>query len=160
LRLDAFLLADHSAVSEGKLYVNGGGVTRLNVPTIPFAIPSLSVIVRYLIEGPEDHREHAVGVRLETPSGVNVFPAEPVGRADVGPPSGAPDEEQFLQLSLNFGGVPIVELGTYVLSAMLNDEVMRRMTLPVVLVDGGSPQGPSRAERRRQERDHRRRRGA
>lgn len=154
MRLDAFLLSDHAAVAEGKLYVNGGGITRLNVPVIPFVMPTLSVLVRYLVEGPEDFGEHSMALRLETPSGVNLLPEEPVGSMIVArAPAAVDDEEHFLQMSLNFSGVPIIEKGVHLLSAFLDDELTRQMTLPVVLVEGGviAPP-PNRAERRRQER--------
>lgn len=157
MRLDAFMLADHAQAAEGKLYINGGGITRLNVPIIPFAIPSLTVIVRYVVENSDDYGDHELGLRLVTPSGVDLFPEESLGNARVEPvPGAAEGEEHVLQLCLSFGGVPIIEQGIHELSTILDGELTRRMTLPVVLLDAGAgtvgaPAG-NRAERRRQER--------
>jgi hypothetical protein len=157
LRLDAFLLADYAANAEGKLYVSGGGISRLNLPMFPFFVPMLSVVTRFVVEDEADYRPHTVRVRLESPDGVELIPGD-AASFDVDRPTGmAEGEERSLQLVLNYGGIPILEEGIYTLTVELDDEVRRRMTLPAVHVPPpAEPRKQNRAERRQQERTARR----
>lgn len=138
MRLDSFLIADHAvAAPDGKLYVNGGGITRLAVPRAGTVIPYLTIALRFLAT-PDDVGQHMFALRLQTPEGIHLFPpdARPI---EVSPSNTVPDEEIYVQVVASFGGLPVVTTGTYTLSVELDGEVIREMKLPVVEVGVPDP---------------------
>lgn len=140
MRLETFLLADHAAAApDGKLYINGGGITRLAAPTIPFAVPLLSVILRFQTTE-SDTGEHWILLRLQDPNGVDLLPADPSQMPEV-TTSGLKDEEHYVQIVMSFGGLPILNAGTYKFSVELDGKTVREVTLPVVLA--GDSSGPA-----------------
>jgi hypothetical protein len=157
LRLDAIILADHAAAAEGKLYIHGGGITRINVPFVPFAVPMLAIVLRYMIETPEDRAPHTVEMQFQTPGGVHLFPDGSAHVAAIPKPTSpqfAEGEEQYFQAVLAVGSVPIIETGLHTFSVLWDGEVVREFAIPVVLMepDASAASPPNRAERRRQER--------
>lgn len=152
MRLDTILIADHAASTpDGKMYINGAGITRLNVPMLPFALPLFAVVARWKVE-PEDVGSHSLLVRVVSPSGIDLLPSESVPVDVVENPTSVEGEERHLQMAMNFGGLPVLEEGVYTLSIEMDGEVQREVTLPVVAVAEHSVPTPNRAERRRQER--------
>jgi len=148
------MLADHAVVAEGKIYVNGGGITRINVPVLPFAVPMLSMVLRYMIEGPGDRAAHTLEMQFETPSGISLFPEASIDVVIPESANRAPGEEEYAQTLVTMGGVPIIETGIHKYSVWWDGELVRAFALPVVLTEGveaPAPQ-PNRAERRRQQR--------
>lgn len=85
MRFDFALLADAAQVVDGKLYVHGGGLTRLNAASLPWVQP-LSVCMRLgpdahddlsrewqfevVVIGPEDNPifAHRTPIRLQQPA--------------------------------------------------------------------------------------------
>jgi hypothetical protein len=131
LNLETFLLADHAAAApDRKLYINGAGITRLTAPTVPFALPFLSVVLVFGI-GHSDVGEHWLLVRLQDPQGIEMLPPDPTGIL-VPEPEGPEDEEHFVQVVMSFGGVPILALGTYRFTVELDGKSIRTFRLPVV----------------------------
>lgn len=151
MRLDTVMIADHAVAAEGKLYISGGGITRINVPFVPFAVPVLSIILRYKIETPGDRGRHELEMQLETPSGARLLPEGPMGIDPIPkPPNLAPGEEQYVQAVFSLGGVPIIEVGLHTLTVAWDGEQLREFKIPVVLIQGdGAQPPPNRADRRR-----------
>jgi hypothetical protein len=73
MRFDFALLADFAQMIDGKLYVQGGGLTRVTAPTVPFAVP---VAIAMRIE-PEPDAQVAGVSELEVsvigPDGDTIF---------------------------------------------------------------------------------------
>ncbi|MDQ3630024.1 MAG: hypothetical protein M3417_01850 [Actinomycetota bacterium] len=126
------LLADHAAVSEGKLFINGGGITRFNVPSLPFAIPTLSVVIRMLAdEG--DHGDHRLLLEFLNPDNVQTMPPEPaIVTVSPPPPEVVPGEEYYIQVVASFGGLPILRSGVHRFRMSWDEERIRELTLPVI----------------------------
>ena len=58
MRLKALLVADHASVdASGKIYVNGGGITRLTTP-LPGILPFLSLLALFVVDEDDLHQEH------------------------------------------------------------------------------------------------------
>lgn len=145
------MLADYAVAVEGKLHVNGAGITRLTPPEVPFFLPLLSLVARWRLDGREDAGKHELTLRFQTPDGTDLIPSEPVPIEQRDPYATAlPGEEVFMQLVFNFGAILLPVEGIYRFSVQLDGEVVRDMALPVVVTK--SPPPPNRAERRRQER--------
>lgn len=151
MRLDAVMLADHASVAEGKLYIHGGGITRFQVPSLPFAIPTLSVILRFKPQ-PGDIGNHRIRLAFINPDGLQTLPPDPldvaIGRGD-GLLEG---EEEFTQFVMSFAGLPLLAAGLHTLRISWDDDVLREFSIPVVLLEGAPVPTPNRAERRRQQR--------
>jgi hypothetical protein len=67
--LQAFLTADHAAVVEGKLYVNGGCWNGLNFPTFPHPLPPGTIVVVIEVPFAKYNADHDFGLTLEDPDG-------------------------------------------------------------------------------------------
>jgi hypothetical protein len=135
MQLDSFLLADAATPAGGKLYIHGGGITRINVPEVPFMLPTLAVVVRLLVGPDEAAIEHVLQLGLSDPAGEPVIPAASVPIPAEGTQLDAADgEERFVQLALGFIGIVFHRVGIHRLSMSLDGELIRTMTMPVVLL--------------------------
>jgi hypothetical protein len=138
MRLNALLLADAvSAPPDGKFYIHGGGLTRLSVPVLPFAIPQLGVLVR-LESGPEEiGKIHEFAFELVDPDG-NPVAALPRFTAEVPPPlPGMPEpeegEQRFVVLGLNLAGITVGRRGLHQFRFLLDGEELGAIPLPVTV---------------------------
>lgn len=141
MRLDTFLLADHAvAAADGKIYINGAGVTRLDTPGVPFVVPVLSVVLRFSVT-PDDVGDHRIELQLTNPLGQELFPKGP-SLITVQPPGTDrhPDEEMHAQAVFVLGGIPILAEGTHTLTVRLDGRTVKKFKLPVVV---GNPPGQS-----------------
>ena len=134
MELDSFLLADAASVADGKLYVHGGGITRIAAPELPWVHPQLAIVIRLRLD-PDDLQDKGatLQVRLFAPDGSFVVP-----NADVPLPAGqrtpkAEGEEGFAQVVLTVAPVPFEREGTYLLEVALDGRPIREMRIPVVL---------------------------
>jgi hypothetical protein len=137
VKLDLFMLADAAKALEHRLYVHGGGVTRIDVAAVPSLQPQLALVARFRID-PEDYeRTHRFSLEITDPAGAPAGATEPF---DVPPPAEKPQfvegEEAYLQLALTFGPLLLIREGIYRLQFAVNGEVVRTMTLPVFVRDG------------------------
>ena len=64
-QVTAFFPADHAAVAEGKLYVNGGVWDRLNFPVYPQLVPQVSLVAVVRVPYRAYHQDHKFEMRLE-----------------------------------------------------------------------------------------------
>jgi hypothetical protein len=132
VRLETCFLADAASGHEGKLYVHGGGITRLTPPVFPFMVPMLAVVVRLEAELSDYEGTHEIGLTLLDPTGESVLPPVAV-TSHLGPtPEFVDGEEQYIQLTLSLGGIPIPQPGLYRLELAIDGEVLRVLNLPVV----------------------------
>ena len=142
MRLDVVMLADHAAACDGKLYVNGGGITSFQVPTVPFALPGLGVVLRFRTY-PEDMGEHQFQIEFINPDGLQVLPPDPVRVLIESPGDGLDAEESFSQLVLAFAGLPILTTGMHTFRISWDDELLREFCIPVRLDADPGSQSPS-----------------
>lgn len=125
MEIDA-MLADHAMVSEGKLFMNGAGITDImSTPQAPFVISvHLGVVVR--VPYTATNQQHTIRVRLldadEQPvkpfapgQDASAFPdLELANQITVGrPPQLTPGDEQAVALAFGIGNVPLERDGSY-----------------------------------------------
>jgi hypothetical protein len=135
--LDFVLLADAADVADGKLYVNGGAVTRLNIPEFPFVAPPLAVVIRFVLEPGDVDRERVIGVRWEQEGRVAIAAHGPIR-----PKSPLPiveGEEQAAIIVAGFNGLRFEAPGLYEIVVTLDDEIVARKPLPVVRAETPPP---------------------
>ena len=83
VRALSLFTADHAAVENGKVYVNGAFWTRLNMVQFPAMHPSLAIVAAVEVPWREYHRDHAFAIELEDADG-NVLPPRIGGQFRVG----------------------------------------------------------------------------
>lgn len=65
IRARAFFCADHAALADGKLYVNGGFWDRLNFPVYPQVLASMTVVAVLEVPFRDYHRDHDFALLME-----------------------------------------------------------------------------------------------
>ncbi len=144
MRVDHLLLADAATGADGKIYIHGGGITRISPPGVPFILPQLAVVIRLLVDEDEPDRPQQLVVRLTDPAGDLVLPpamvevnaAEVEGLKSWTPETAsgwAVDEERALNVMLTIAGIPLTREGTHRLSLSIDDDEVRTMSLPVLV---------------------------
>lgn len=132
MRLEAFLLADAAtATPDGKLYIHGGGITRLTAAVLPL-VSQLALVVRLAVDVDDFKQEHTFSFSLADPDGGIVVPPVPLKVAAQEPPKLPEGEERFLQLAIGLGPVTFSRAGLYRLKLTVNNRTLRSMNLPVV----------------------------
>jgi hypothetical protein len=135
MELETFLLADAAVVAEGKLFVLGGGISRLAAPSFPWLHPQLAVVLRMRLEPDEISLGRTVSLRMPGPDGSFAIPPAEL-RVPPGQSAELPDEVVFLQLALTIAPVPFQAPGTYQFEIAVDGHVIRTMALPVILAEG------------------------
>ena len=131
--LDFVMVADAATVSEGKLYVQGGAVTRFNVPELPFVLPPIATIVRFVLEEGDFGRERIIEFDW-------LLDASPIVPPVLGPiapqksPIAVEGEEHSAVVVVTFNGLRFTQAGIHALAVKLDDQLLARRTFPVVLM--------------------------
>ena len=158
MRIDTFLLADAATSAEGKLYIHGGGISRINVESLPMVLPSLAVLIRWVVDADELADDHLAEFSLTDPDGEPLVPKTPLAIPSSELQQGhlADGEERYVVLGLTFGSLAFRKVGVHRFVVWLDGEEVRSMPLPVVLrAQDDSPADaaptvakPNRAQRR------------
>jgi hypothetical protein len=142
MRLESVILADAvSTPPDGKFYVMGGGISKLNPIQLPAAFP-LGILVRFELEEGEPLANHRLAIRLLDPADQDILQ----GRAEVPimipdeVPQWADGEQRILSATVNVGGVPITREGVHRMILALDGEPVSERSLPVILVQPTSLQ--------------------
>lgn len=138
------MLCDHAQVEGGKLFISGAAIDRTDIPigiVQPFAV---TFAVAGLIRVPwtSTNMEHALGFHFVTEDGQN--PELPPGtdagpdgisgemRFNVGrPPTATIGQEQLVPFAFNFQGLPLMQIGRYVVALSLDGAEIRRLPFVV-----------------------------
>ena len=139
MRFDSLLLADAIDTSGGRLYIHGGGVTRIDAPILPWTHPQLAFLIRLLAQDTADlQAPHRLGIRVDGPDGEVVIP-ETVFEA--GLPADAPlpvdGEEPYRNLTLTASPLTFPRPGVYTIHLALDGQEVHTMRLLVSPVTDG-----------------------
>ena len=142
MELDA-LLCDHAEVAEGKLFINGGGIERMDVPAQvpPPYMATFAVAGTVSVPWTSTNTEHALRFRFITEDGNNPeLPHGVIGpegihgemRFNVGrPPQATSGQEQLVPFAFNFQGLPLMLLGRYLIELSVDGTVLRSLVFQV-----------------------------
>lgn len=139
-----FFPADHAAVAEGKLYVNGGIWDRLQFPSYPQVLPQLSLVMALRVPYRAYLQDHKFEMTLEDadaqPTDFRVEGGFRVG-AD---PNLRTGDASVMQLAVPIAGVTLQKAGDYSFVLRLDGtEVSRYQVRAVqVLIPGGAIASP------------------
>jgi hypothetical protein len=131
VRLDSFLLAEYASVENDKLYVIGGGITRIEAPQLPWT-QALALIARFALSADERRHPHLLSMSMTRPDGELLFDARDIGLPVTEEKRRAEGEERYGQLVLVFQQIPFPETGIYRLNLAMDGEHFRSVSLPVV----------------------------
>ena len=136
--IEWLILADAAEVVGGKLYLMGGGWDRLTVHSQP-AKKNLAVALALRVPWHETNRQHAFQIDMTDEDGTQVVSVN--GATEVGRPAGIPaGQPQIAQFVVNFDAT-FEKLGTYVITAHVNDSQERSVRFTIVPGPGVSRQG-------------------
>ena len=130
-------LADAAEVQAGsKLYVLGGGITRLTGPAFPFVHPHLSLVVGLRLTSAERNREHELGFVVTAPDGAEVANAS--GRVvSHGPADGS---DVVLTIAIDLWNMTLTAAGEYAVRITIAGTERKR--LPLVVARAREPNAP------------------
>jgi hypothetical protein len=77
LKLDFALLAEAAAGAEGKLYLHGAGLRRIDVPQLPWA-STLAVVARFTADLEEAGAEHEIQLTVYSPDREEILLPPPI----------------------------------------------------------------------------------
>ena len=127
--IEWLILADAAEVVGGKLYLMGGGWDRLTVNSQP-AKKNLAVALALRVPWHETNRQHAFQIDMTDEDGAQVVSVN--GATEVGRPAGIPaGQPQLAQFVVNFDAT-FEKLGTYVITARVNDSQERAVRFNIV----------------------------
>ena len=138
MKLDMLLLADAATVTpDGKLFIHGGGITRIDATALPWTQPQLFIAARLLVEDDDYQRSHRLELAVTSPSGARLVPPAPleVPRPPM-PPEDSMGEERFMQMALGLASLTFSERGPYRFELWVNGELLRSLPL---MVEGPEP---------------------
>ena len=145
------MLCDSVVTADGKLFVQGGGWTMLNVPALPTQLPRLGVGLVITVPYLATNQNHGLSIELKSEDGEPVLvgaspnltdPAglggigEPVkaeGQFNVGrPPILLPGEAQSLPFAINIDGLQFANAGGYVVVISVDGTPLRSLHFRVI----------------------------
>jgi hypothetical protein len=75
MELETILLADAASTAEGKLYVHGGGLTRLTPPMLPWLHPQITVVLIFRTDEADLGQTRRLQLTLTAPDESLAMPA-------------------------------------------------------------------------------------
>jgi hypothetical protein len=140
MKLDFVLIADAAQVGErAKLAILGGGITRIEPPTMPFLLPRIAVILRLLMEDADLNIGHDVEFRWIRPTGETIGP--PLKSVfTLEKQQTHPGEEQAIVLVAE-SGLLLQESGTHLLEVYVDGQPVSRR--PIAIITPEKQAGPS-----------------
>jgi hypothetical protein len=125
LDLEWMILCDSAEVSNGKLYLLGGGWNRLTVNSLQTK-RSMSIAAAVRVPWFATNQRHSLEFKVETEDGKEL--ASVKGEFEVGRPPGIPGgSSQLAQAVLNIQ-MEIGALGQYVIKGLVNGQMKKRTT--------------------------------
>jgi Family of unknown function (DUF6941) len=134
MELDFALLARSAVAHENELYIHGGAIADISVPSIPTSMP-ISIAARFIAQTSEIGTSPELGLHVYEP-----MTSEPSGVGEPIPiqlePSFLDDldsdtDEILIMVVLNVGRLRIPRPGTYRFELALNGEVVKTLRLKI-----------------------------
>ncbi len=135
MEIEYAFLADAAQVSEGKLYVLGGGFNRIWARSFPITHPSMSVVVKINLHHMEWDRPHRFEIELWDPDGKRM--AQMAGDIAASAEPGKPARPGNAQLVLNIQNQQFSTPGDYAFYIAIDGHHLK--TLPLYLEQLNQP---------------------
>lgn len=127
------ILADAAtATPDGKLFIHGGGITRITAATLPWVQPQIALVARFLMEDADFEQSHELQLSIADPSGALLVPPVPIEFPQPTVPDVQEGEERFMQIALGLASLTFTTEGLYEVELRMDGEVVRSLPLAVV----------------------------
>ena len=142
MRLGMLMLADNAAAAEGKLYIHGGGISRITPPRLPWAHPMLTLMLRLDADDVDDlDAAHQIVVAIVDPDGAFI-----VGPGDLTVERPTPQlllegEPLVAYLAVTVAPVTFERAGLHEVQVDVDGASAIRLPLPVAVINTGISQG-------------------
>jgi hypothetical protein len=113
-------------VGEGaKLSLLGAGITRITPPALPYDLPRIAVVVRFLVDDDDWGTTHQLALRWTRPDGGELVPTlrATFGAGTEQPPGG---EEHAIVLVAEIGPLHFEHPGPHTLELYLDEDILAR----------------------------------
>lgn len=120
------ILADAATSADGKLYIHGGGIGRINPQTLPWTHPQLAVAACLMLTPEEaaSRQTHQLIIRHLDPLGVPLGDPARLHFDFILPPEANEDEPPFVLFTITFNNMLIHNPGHYKIEFSIDDEVI------------------------------------
>lgn len=134
MEIEYAILANAAEMSDGKLYIMGGDISRIFGSAFPLTLPSISLVVKIVYSAKEGSRQCRLSVGFFSPEGVKI---EPQLEKDLTPPmSSEGGKKAAINLILTAHGVTFDRPGTYTARVAINGEEKKVLDLSAIQVPG------------------------
>jgi hypothetical protein len=138
---EAFFPADHAAVENGKLYVNGGFWNRLNFPTYP-AVLTFSIVAVIHIPWRAHHQNHTFSISFQDADG-QTTPNRLEGKFSTGTsPDMRPGDSTDFKFAVQVSNFVFQRAGDFAAVLQVDGTEIKRWRFRAVQVVGASPTMP------------------
>jgi hypothetical protein len=135
MRLDCLLVADAAAALEGKLYIHGGGITRVTPPMFPWAQP-MAFCIRLLPDEDDDLGvARKLALRMTDPGGNSMLAGGEFTMPPIDETVWLAGEERSVEISVTVSNVVFPEPGLFELELLIDGVRLKHLTLPVILAE-------------------------
>jgi hypothetical protein len=139
LNLDFALIAEAAAAANGKLYLHGAGVRKLDVPILPWNL-SLAIVLRFTALPAEQGDSHDLSVFVQAPDGRRVIEGATLSMMVAEPMSPEADELGLIGvMEFAFG---VAEEGWWQFDLRLDEEPLEVLRLKIVVAPPDPTQAP------------------
>jgi hypothetical protein len=133
MRLDVCWLADAATgTPDGKLFIHGGGITRLSPPQLPWVHPMLALVLRFQIDRDDANQPHEIGLQIVAPDGTQLLSPAPAVAVDPGRPIAVEGEETYLQAVVQLAGLVFASAGIFTFNVSVDADIVRALPVAVV----------------------------
>jgi hypothetical protein len=133
MRLDFAILAEDAAAAEGKLYIHGGGLGRIDAPQLPW-VSHLAVAMKFTASLDELGTHHELGLLFLAPDGTTAMDFPMISIDIPIDPPGEDAEELAVVAVIGIGVVAFAAAGWYEFEVRLDTDVIERLRLRIVEV--------------------------
>lgn len=144
MKVQSFMLADAASALESKLYIHGGGFTRITTGELPF-VRQFAFVAQCRVEDGDDGAQ-AVGFSLKGPAGTFVVPEHGFNVDLQHHEALAPGEPLLLNFTVTVNGLLFQEAGVHEAELWIQRAVVASLPLVVVLDTEAKVNGESRQE--------------
>ncbi len=137
MRASLFLIAEAAAAVGQRLYIHGGGITRVDAPMLPWA-EQLAFAIRLQVT-PDEVGIHQVRIRTVDPDGEVVGEALELPFIVQEPDQLADGEPMMVHAGLTIAPITVFRPGPHVCELIVDGEVLASETLAVTGPRGGPP---------------------
>lgn len=132
MRLDALLIADAATAADGKLFIHGGGITRINPSRFPWG-QSLAFVIHLVLDADDDPgATHTLAIELRDPAGNHVIPAGAHTLPPVEVYKAVPGEVLSYAIAATYTNVVFPQEGLYEVRVLVDGVQLRDFPLPAV----------------------------